>query len=336
MFDRLNNDAARVISCAQDEARDLGHPSVGPEHILLALTREMDNKAMHMLGFHGVTRYETRHLILAWSHYPGDERGPLRSPAGELPFTPLALAAIEQAGHAATLFGQKEIWSEHLLLALTRQGEGLADKLLTHFGAITKVRATLLRGLPHFMSDLPKSSASGAADRNPDTEGFDDQLRHIIVDARSEAEKMRHHRVGSEHLLLALTRGLNQAQEAMIFKDCRFNQKEAQMMIEAFEAASTGVFIGTRPFTPQADAVLEAARALAKKFNHRQVHAEHLLLAIKTATNHSMVTSMLCSALNIRLRLIKALTMLKEDPAPDVPDRDFNDWVQSLLEDSGS
>lgn len=169
MFERFTRDARNVISCAQDEARDLGHPTVGPEHILLALTHELDNKAKDTLGFHGVSRKETRHLILAWSSYPGDDRGPTRSPAGELPFTPLATSALEQAGHAATLFGYEEIWSEHLLLALTRQGEGLAHKLLTHFGAITQVRATLLRNLPHYMSDLPKSPASRAAETNPDT-----------------------------------------------------------------------------------------------------------------------------------------------------------------------
>lgn len=152
---------------------------------------------------------------------------------------------------------------------------------------------------------------------------FNDQARRIIVDAQTAAADMGHHFVGPEHFLVALTRDLDVA--AVRVKATRtlraegFHQDESRKLIQAFHGPGEA-FEGKVPFTPQATTVLQDAWRYADSFNHRQVSAEHLLLAITDLTDGAAVTVLgmfcSCSIQGVRAGLVDWLTHLEEDPSP--------------------
>jgi prophage maintenance system killer protein len=129
MFRRFTDRARRAVQLAQEEARLLNHNYVGTEHLLLGLLREGEGVAAKALGSLGISieavRAQVEELI---GH--GES-----APAGHLPFTPRAKKALELSLREALQLGHNYIGTEHLLLGLAREGEGVAAELLIGFGA---------------------------------------------------------------------------------------------------------------------------------------------------------------------------------------------------------
>ncbi|MCG0238245.1 MAG: ATP-dependent Clp protease ATP-binding subunit [Firmicutes bacterium] len=155
MFSRYTERAQRVIVLAQDEARRLGYDYVGTEHLLLGLIREGEGIAAKALQSLGISleqvRAEVERMI---------GRG-TASPRGEIGFTPRAKKVmVELAIEEARLLGHNYVGTEHILLGLIREGEGVAAQVLQNLGAdLERVRNQvihLLGGVPH------TPSASGA------------------------------------------------------------------------------------------------------------------------------------------------------------------------------
>jgi ATP-dependent Clp protease ATP-binding subunit ClpA len=124
MFERFTDRSRRVLIYAQDEARNFHHGFIGTEHILLGLIREEDGVAAKALSAEGVT-YDVVHLKV--KERAGLSDGP--SP-GAPPFTPRAKKVLELALREALQFGHTYIGTEHILLGLLREGEGVADHIL--------------------------------------------------------------------------------------------------------------------------------------------------------------------------------------------------------------
>jgi len=144
MFERFTERARKVIILAREEAIRLGHNFVGTEHLLLGLIREGDGLAVAILKKLNVSvsalKAEIEKIVAVGTEF---------SPAGEIPFTPQAKKVLEYAISEARSLGHNYIGTEHLLLGLIREGEGIASLVLRDFGvsvAAAKAQAQELLG----------------------------------------------------------------------------------------------------------------------------------------------------------------------------------------------
>jgi ATP-dependent Clp protease ATP-binding subunit ClpA len=128
MFQRFTDRARRAVHLAQEEARLLRHSHVGTEHLLLGLLYEGESVAAKTLASLGISPEEVRGQI---GEITGSGQG---SPAGSIPFTTQAKKVLELSLGEALALGHHYIGTEHLLLALLREGEGVAAQVLTRLG----------------------------------------------------------------------------------------------------------------------------------------------------------------------------------------------------------
>ncbi|MGJ9478623.1 ATP-dependent Clp protease ATP-binding subunit [Actinotignum sp. GS-2025b] len=129
MFERFTDRSRRVIVLAQEEARNLKHNYLGTEHILLGLIREGEGVAAKALEALGVTLESVRTQVI---DIIGEGQEP---PSGHIPFTPRAKKVIEFAMREGLQMGHSYIGTEHLLLGLTREADGVAAQVLVKLGA---------------------------------------------------------------------------------------------------------------------------------------------------------------------------------------------------------
>jgi ATP-dependent Clp protease ATP-binding subunit ClpC len=129
MFERFTDRARRVLVLAQEEARQLNHSFIGTEHILLGLIHEGEGVAAKVMESLGVTLEEVRARV--------DEMiGPAGAAAiASPPFTPRAKKVLELSLREALQLGHNYIGTEHLLLGIVREGEGVAAQVLVSLGA---------------------------------------------------------------------------------------------------------------------------------------------------------------------------------------------------------
>jgi len=129
MFNRFTERARKVIILAKEEARRFNHDYIGTEHILLGLIREGEGVAAAVLQKMGVSleniRLEVEKLV---------QPGPTTQIIGDIPFTPRAKKSLEMAAEEARNLGHNYIGTEHLLLGLIREGEGIASQVLMNLG----------------------------------------------------------------------------------------------------------------------------------------------------------------------------------------------------------
>ncbi len=142
MFERFTERARQVVVLAQDEARALKHNYIGTEHILLGLLREEEGLAARVLESLDITVEEVRAQI-ARIVGQGDE-----VTTGQIPFTPRAKKVLELALREALSLGHNYIGTEHILLGLVRENEGVAARILLDFDAdAEKIRNEIIRML---------------------------------------------------------------------------------------------------------------------------------------------------------------------------------------------
>ena len=139
MFERFTDRARRVVVLSQEEARLLNHNYIGTEHILLGLIREREGVAARALESLKISlesvRRQVREII-----GPGGS-----SPSGHIPFTPRAKKVLELSLREALQLGHNYIGTEHILLGLIREGEGVAAQVLGNLGAsMARVRERVI------------------------------------------------------------------------------------------------------------------------------------------------------------------------------------------------
>jgi ATP-dependent Clp protease ATP-binding subunit ClpC len=130
VFERFTDRARRVVVLAQEESRMLDHDYIGTEHLLLGLIREGEGVAAQVL--------ESMDISLAVVRQQVEEiigRGGKAGPTGHIPFTPRAKKVMELSLREALALGHNYIGTEHLLLGLIREGEGVAAQVLEKMGA---------------------------------------------------------------------------------------------------------------------------------------------------------------------------------------------------------
>jgi hypothetical protein len=129
MFERFTDRARRVVVLAQEEARHLNHNYIGTEHILLGLIHEREGVAAKALESLGISLEAVRGEVVKIVG-----RG-AEAPSGHIPFTPRAKKVLELSLREALALGHNYIGTEHILLGLIREGEGVAAQVLVKLGA---------------------------------------------------------------------------------------------------------------------------------------------------------------------------------------------------------
>ncbi|MHA7688012.1 NDP-hexose 4-ketoreductase [Corynebacterium sp. HMSC08A12] len=158
MFERFTDRARRVVVLAQEEARALNHNYIGTEHILLGLIQEGEGVAAKALESMGISldavRTEVKDIIGTGGH----------PPSGYIPFTPRAKKVLELALREALQLGHKYIGTEHILLGLIREGEGVAAQVLVKLGAdLSRVRQQVIQLLSGYEGNEEESGGGEPA-----------------------------------------------------------------------------------------------------------------------------------------------------------------------------
>ncbi|OGI00275.1 MAG: ATP-dependent Clp protease ATP-binding subunit ClpC [Candidatus Melainabacteria bacterium GWF2_37_15] len=179
MFERFTEKAIKVIMLAQEEARRLGHNFVGTEQILLGLIGEGTGIAAKTLKAMGVNlkdaRVEVEKIIGRGSGFV----------AVEIPFTPRAKRVLELSWDEARQLGHNYIGTEHLLLGLIREGEGVATRILENLGVdLNKVRSNVIRMLGETRTGAPTATTAGGRSKTPTVDEFGTNLTQAAQEQR--------------------------------------------------------------------------------------------------------------------------------------------------------
>ena len=158
MFERFTDRARRVVVAAQDEARALGHDYIGTEHLLLGLIHEgggVGAKALESLGIGAEGLRERVVTIVGTGQH---------AVAGHIPFTPQAKQVLRLSLSEALRFGHNYIGTEHVLLGLIQEKDGVAAQVLADAGAdLGRVRAEVVR----LLAEYQRAHGSGRRRRRP-------------------------------------------------------------------------------------------------------------------------------------------------------------------------
>ncbi|MEL0237261.1 MAG: ATP-dependent Clp protease ATP-binding subunit, partial [Aquiluna sp.] len=182
MFEKFTDKARRVVVLAQEEAKLLNHNYIGTEHILLGLIHEGEGVAAKALEALGINLEQVREQV---QDIIGQGQ---QAPSGHIPFTPRAKKVLELSLREALQLGHSYIGTEHLLLGLIREGEGVAAQVLTKLGADTnKVRQQVIQLLSGYQG---KETVSVGGETNPPQKGSQvlDQYGRNLTQAAAEGK----------------------------------------------------------------------------------------------------------------------------------------------------
>jgi len=155
MFERFTDRARRVVVLAQEEARMLNHNYIGTEHVLLGLIHEGEGVAAKALESLGISLEAVRSQV---EEIIGQGQA---APTGHIPFTPRAKKVLELSLREALQLGHNYIGTEHILLGLIREGEGVAAQVLQKLGAdLNRVRQQVIQLLSGYRVEEHDSTQS--------------------------------------------------------------------------------------------------------------------------------------------------------------------------------
>ncbi|NUT17566.1 MAG: ATP-dependent Clp protease ATP-binding subunit [Hamadaea sp.] len=181
MFERFTDRARRVVVLAQEEARMLNHNYIGTEHILLGLIHEGEGVAAKALESLGISLEGVRQQV---EEIIGQGQ---QAPSGHIPFTPRAKKVLELSLREALQLGHNYIGTEHILLGLIREGEGVAAQVLVKLGAdLNRVRQQVIQLLSGYQGKEPAAAGTSATGETaPSTSLVLDQFgRNLTQSAR--------------------------------------------------------------------------------------------------------------------------------------------------------
>jgi len=182
MFERFTDRARRVVVLAQEEARMLNHNYIGTEHILLGLIHEGEGVAAKGLESLGISLEAVRAQV---EEIIGQGQ---QAPSGHIPFTPRAKKVLELSLREALQLGHNYIGTEHILLGLIREGEGVAAQVLVKLGAdLNRVRQQVIQLLSGYQGKEAVAQG-GPAEGTPSTSLVLDQFGRNLTAAAREGK----------------------------------------------------------------------------------------------------------------------------------------------------
>ena len=166
MFERFTDRARRVVVLAQEEARGLNHNYIGTEHILLGLIHEGEGVASKALESLGISLEAVREQV---QEIIGQGQ---QAPTGHIPFTPRAKKVLELSLREALQLGHNYIGTEHILLGLIREGEGVAAQVLVKLGAdLSRVRQQVIQLISGYQGGKEGAAAGAGSAQGGPAEG---------------------------------------------------------------------------------------------------------------------------------------------------------------------
>jgi ATP-dependent Clp protease ATP-binding subunit ClpA len=232
LFERFTDRARRVVVLAQEESRMLNHNYIGTEHILLGLVHEGEGIAATTLESLGISLAEVRFQV---EEIVG--RGNA-APSGHIPFTPRAKKVLELSLREALNLGHNYIGTEHILLGLIREGEGVGAQVLVKHGAdLDRTRQAVIRQLGG-STQVPQEERTIAGPLPPPSSMeapsamalFDAKAIEAIHLAQELAKKRRRNVLSSEHLLFGLI-GTEHPQVTYILRMLGANEERIRKMV---------------------------------------------------------------------------------------------------------
>ena len=283
-FDKFTERARRVLTLAQEEATRLGHNYIGTEHLLLGLVREGDGVAARVLALLGADSERVRGAV---ERLVG--RGD-RMIVGEIGLTPRAKKTIELAVDEARRLSHHYLGTEHLLLGLVREGEGIASEVLESLGVnLEKVRMHTIQVLSQTSAERsiePGQQVISRGEGRADDaevwtllETFDPYARLVLTVAQEEAMRLQHNYIGTEHIMLGLI-GQPDSPAARVLADLGARPDRLRSAVEFIIGRGDRLIVGEIGLTPRARHALMLARDEAQQLGQERVSPAHLLLGL--------------------------------------------------------
>ena len=183
MFERFTDRARRVVVLAQDEARALNHNYIGTEHLLLGLVHEGEGVAAKALESMDISLDAVRSQVI---EIIGEGQS---APTGHIPFTPRGKKVFELSMREALQLGHNYIGTEHLLLGLLREGEGVAAQVLTNLGGdLSSVRQTVMQMLSGYEGKETVNAGGPSKEGTPSGSAILDQFGRNLTAAAREGK----------------------------------------------------------------------------------------------------------------------------------------------------
>ncbi len=311
--------ADRVMRFAQEEADILQHHYFGTEHLLLGLIRDEGGIAGRVLRDLGVELRQAEQLVAGLTI---DQ--PRRLERGS-DITPGAKRALELAIDEARRMGHHYVGTEHMLLGLVRQSDGVAIDVLQRLGIN---QAEVRRQTHRMMQENPVQTAQPATSETKtgaeagqkaiseiDTERFTERTRRVLRLAQEEAEDLQHYYIGTEHLLLGLLHEVGGV-ASHVLRDLGLEQDKVKKLVEQLSRANARPRDPAKPLelAPGAKRVLELAVDEARRMGHHYIGTEHILLGLVRQSEGVAIDVL--KRLNISPEEVRRQTrrVLKESP----------------------
>ena len=278
MFERFTEKAITVIMLAQEEARRLGHNFVGTEQILLGLIGEGTGVAAKVLKSINVklkdARIEVEKIIII---------GRGSGSAVEIPFTPRAKRVFELSVEEACQLGHNYIGTEHLLLGLIRECEGVGCVVLEKLSSVDLVSIRdriihIIESPDHEVNLDIRIKYS----QKQELEFFykcHHKALHVMRLAEKESRRLGHNFVGTEQILVGLIEE-DTGLAAQVLKSMDVNLEKIRATVEQVIGHGSGTQSSEISLTPAAERLLALSLEEAQQLNHEQINTEHILLGI--------------------------------------------------------
>ncbi len=348
-FDKFDEHAKQTLGFAQVAAQRFSHNYIGTEHILLGLLDVTDCMAILILASMGIEPQSVRNSV-EFIIGRGD-----RIVLGEIGLTPRAKKVIELAVDEARQMNHHYIGTEHILLALIREGEGIAAGVLESVGVnLEKARwhTVTILGIhdlpegtsegedeeyqpdtaPRYYSYGPLSSGRAENTQNPIAprsnrsqipfDKFTERTRRVLSLAQEEAQRFQHNYIGTEHLLLGLVRQQDGI-AARVLKNSGVDLGKVRSTVEFIIGRGDHIILGEISLTPRAKRVLEFAIDEARQLNHPYIGTEHLLLGLVREGDGIAVgalESLGVSLVHLRAETLKVIKHTEEPRKQNPPD----------------
>jgi ATP-dependent Clp protease ATP-binding subunit ClpA len=281
------------LSLAQEEAQRFQHNYIGTEHLLLGLVREGEGVAAKVLISLGVELQKARYSV-EFIIGRGD-----RIILGEIGLTPRAKKVIELAVDEARRLNHHYIGTEHLLLGIVREGEGIAAGVLESLGVnLEKVRTQTIQVLSQ-SGGVHTIEAASVRSRPMQTEA----VKKVKDLAQEEALLLQHDYVGTEHLLLALVRE-GDGIAAKVLSNLGVELAKLRSAVELIAGRGERTNTDAVPFNQRALEALGQATLESEQLKHDSIGTEHLLLGL-TRIEESFAAAALHS-LGINMEQVRA------------------------------
>ncbi len=307
-----------VLALARMEANRLHHSQVNTEHLLLGLLRLGEGLAVTVLHQRGLT-FETVNVEVEKLN----ASAAAAASQGSVPYTPVVMQTLKIAMKEAKALHHDYLGTEHMLLALLAEKDGIAAQVLKNLGVdLAQTREEILKGLhlglqtdssTHRVAPLKQLASTGGVSV-ADGSNFTPRTQETIRLAQEEAKRLRHHFTGSEHLLLGLVK-LGGGVAVNVLRKQGVDFERLCVVVEqlAFpiEYSSPNPAVPIMPpLTPAALRALSHAQQEASALKHTYVGTEHVLLGLlheEAGTAAKLLKDLGLQLLPLRMEILKEL-----------------------------